>query len=315
MIWALLAAVGAVILAHPFIIEWRKTLPNAAARQAAPGAMADLPQGKTYFRWFGPTNGPTVVCVHGLTTPSRVYETIAEALAQDGFRVLTYDHYGRGLSDNASGLQDADFYIRHLNDLLADQAVKSPVDLIGYSMGGAIVSSFAARHPDRVGKVVLLAPAGMGVRSNAVLRIIRNGGLLGDWLMLRRYPDLHRQGTEAERDLPTSVSGIIDYQQAELTRRGFVPAVLSSIRGILSTPLGREHEAIAASGTPLLAVWGREDDLIPCEKAGDQLRQWNPDAAQAVVDGAGHGLPYTHTAETLDAVRPFLSQTYQRKGE
>lgn len=306
MIWVFVACAGLALLLQPFVSEWRKSLPDEAERSAAPGSVANLPKGKTYYRWFGPENGPVVVCVHGLTTPSRVYESIAEALASDGYRVLTYDHYGRGLSDNAAGLQDADFYITHLNELLAHTNVTSPMVLVGYSMGGAIVTTFAAHHPEKVQKVVLLASAGTGVRSNRILTLIRKGGVLGDWLMLRRYPDLHRKGTEAERSLPTSVPGIIDYQQRELGRRGFVPAVLSSIRGILAAPLGLQHQKIAAQHTPLLAVWGRDDDLIPFAEAEDRLRDWNPHAEQVIVDGAGHGLPYTHTAATVKAIRDFL---------
>lgn len=302
MIWFLVAVIGFALLAHPFVKEWRKPAPDDAMRSRAPGAYANLAQGKTHYRWFGPEGAPVVVCVHGLTTASRVYEGLAEGLVADGYRVLVYDHYGRGFSDNATGLQDADFYVGHLNALLAHLGVTGPVTLIGYSMGGAIVTCFAARHPEMVERAILLATSGIGVSRSRILKLIRKSGLLGDWLMLRRYPDIHREGTEAERALPSSVSGIVDYQQAELNRRGFVPAVLSSLRGILSGSLEAAHRKIAAQKTPLVVILGREDALIPIS-ALDNLAEWNPAACHAIVDGAGHGLPYTHTGEVLKALR------------
>ncbi len=305
MIWLLVAAIGLALLAHPFVKEWRKAIPDDLMRAKAPGAFALLTRGRTHYRWFGPEGAPVVVCVHGLTTASRVYEGVADALVADGYRVLVYDHYGRGFSDNAPGLQDADFYVDHLEELLADQGVTEPFTIIGYSMGGAIATCFAARHPEKVKQAFLLATAGIASSRKKILNLIREGGLIGDWLMLRSYPKIHREGTEAERKLPSSVPGIVDYQQAELNRRGFVPAVLSSLRGVLAGPLEREHRQIAAHGIPLTVVFGRDDALIPLS-AIDQLADWNPDAQNAVVEGAGHGLPYTHTADVLGVIRANL---------
>jgi pimeloyl-ACP methyl ester carboxylesterase len=307
MIWFLLVLIllGAVMI-WPFAREAMRRPMNDAARRDAPGDFVQLSQGITHFRWIGPVRGPVAVCVHGLTTPSMVWDAVAQGLALMGFRVLVYDLYGRGYSDRAPGLQDQDFFLRQLEDLLDDQGITEDVTFLGYSMGGAIVSAFAARHPERVLRLILLAPAGMGHDLGKLAKFTRDTPVLGDWLMPLRYPGAHMKGTEAERVLPTEVEGIVDYQQAELSKRGFVPAVLSSLRGILPRPLEQEHRAISREGIPVLAIWGRDDAVIPIRAMG-QLTQWNRMARHDVIEGAGHGLTYTHAAAVLRAIEAGIA--------
>ncbi|WP_150122055.1 alpha/beta fold hydrolase, partial [Sulfitobacter sp. HI0129] len=96
---------------------------------------------------------------------------------------LVYDLYGRGYSDRPRTRQDAQFFHRQLRELLDHVGVGDDITLIGYSMGGAIATSFAAEHPGRIQQLVLLAPAGMRVPAGRMINIIRSSPLLGDWLM------------------------------------------------------------------------------------------------------------------------------------
>ena len=173
---------------------------------------------------------------------------MAKGLAALGYRVLTYDLYGRGYSDRPPGLQDRAFFLSQLEELLEDQEVEDDFTLLGYSMGGAIATAFASAHPGRVRGLILLASAGFGGSPGRLTRLIRQVPLLGNWLMLALYPSMHIRGTEAERDLPGSVPGIAGLQQRELAFRGFVPAVLSSLRGILNDNFDRRPPAAAPEG-------------------------------------------------------------------
>ena len=103
-----------------------------------------------------------VVCVHGLTTPSFVFESLAEYYVKTGKCVLVFDNYGRGYSDRPKGKQDKEFFINQLDELLDKLDLnKEKFELVGYSMGGSIASAYAARNPDRLKKLTLLASAGM----------------------------------------------------------------------------------------------------------------------------------------------------------
>lgn len=297
MIWLLLA----LVIAYPFVLEGVRT-PVARLRRDASGQFADLKRGKTHYQWFGPGNGDVIVLIHGLTTPSFVWRSLTPILAGKGYRVLSYDHYGRGYSDRPRDAQDADFFTSHLDELLENQGVSGPVTLVGYSMGGAIAAAYAAAYPAKVKQAILIAPAGMGHDLGLTAKVTQNLPLIGDWLFMLLYPRAHRKGCEEERaGVTSSVENIFELQLAEQDRRGFLRSVLSSLRGILAQVLETQHRTIANAGIPLLAIWGEDDTIIPLSRK-DVLSGWNPDVANIVIDDAGHGLTYTHTDQVAQAI-------------
>lgn len=305
MIWWVLAVLVLTVLLAPFLAEALRPGLSDAARADAPGHMADLPLGPTHYQWLGAQTGPLIVCVHGLTTPSFVWHPIAAGLGRLGFRVLVYDLYGRGWSARPRGAQDSDFFVTQLQDMLDALGIDEPFTLMGYSMGGVISAAFAARHADRLRQLVLLAPAGMGHDLGPVARLVVNHDWLGRWLFMALYGRQFRAATEAERGLETSIDNVVDHQQAELRWRGFRAAVLASLRGALDEDMAPVHRAIAATDLPVLAIWAREDEVIPISGMG-LLASWNPIARQEVVPGAGHALAYTHDAEVVDLLDVLL---------
>ena len=298
--WILIILLG--IAAVPLTIEWTRSPISDKQRRDAPGKFALLSQGSTHYAWLGPERGPVAVCIHGLSTSSYVWRGVAKGLALLGFRVLIYDHYGRGLSDTVRGKQDGPFFVQQLTDLLAHEQIDEPLTILGYSMGGAVATHFTATYPSQVKQLILLAPAGMQSITNRKLRILLDVPIIGDWLFLMVYPYILRKGLDAEIGLPGSVDGINDMQRAETDRRGYFPAMLSSLRGILRRVAKDQHKAIAKAGVPVLCVWAKDDDVIALS-GKQRLRKWNPDAKQVVVPEAGHGLVYTHTGQVIAAIR------------
>ena len=87
--------------------------------------------------------------------------------------------------------------------------------------------------------------------------------------------------------------------------RGYLPALLSSRRHLLSQSSQAHHARIARDGTPVLAIWGGSDPVIPSRAAGE-LARINPDAHHVEIKGAGHTLLQTHPSEVALALRGFL---------
>ncbi len=250
--WMVLAGVAAA----PFLREALRKPMGTEARVEAPGTFAELSDGITHYRWIGPVRGPVAVCVHGLTTPSMVWQEIASDLAELGYRVLVYDLYGRGYSDRVRGSYGRDLFQRQLTELLAHEGVTDDITLIGYSMGGSIATGFAAEQPGRLRRLILLAPAGIETSLGGAAKAMRDLPLIGDWMALALFPMFHRKATEAERAANPDVSDMVDYQQAELGKKGFVPAVLGSLRGALSERLEADHREISRAGVPMRRYGG-----------------------------------------------------------
>ncbi len=300
VIWPL-ALLGVAALA-PFA---REALRPGPRLNDAPGQIAKLSQGRTHYQWLGAKTGPVAVCVHGLTTPSFVWGPVAHALGEMGFRVLVYDLYGRGYSSAPRGLQDSAFFTRQLSDLLAHEEITEDITLLGYSMGGVIVPAYGAENISKLRQIVLIAPAGIGHDLGPAGRLMAQTGLLGSWAMHAVYGRSLTRALEDERHQPSAVPNITDLQLAQLRRRSFRSAVLSSLRGILEEHFEDRHRAIATHGLPLLALWGAEDPIIPL--AGkDTLTGWNASAEHTVVPGAGHNLPFANTDAVTAALKRFL---------
>lgn len=300
MLW-FLALCLAALAALPFVLERRRPTVDDDARVDAPGHFAELSQGVTHYQWHGFETGPVAVCVHGLTTPSFVWDDIAKGLVAQGFRVLVYDLYGRGYSDRPDGAQSDAFFIRQLDDLLADQMIADDITLIGYSMGGAIASSYAAKYPDRLRQLVLLAPAGFGGFPTGFFRQIRDNPPFGDWLAHALFPRRHRDASAILRKSHPELAGAAVKQAAQVDWKGFIPAVVSSLRNILRDEQEREHRKLEKAEVHVIAIWAANDTSIPLSGMGN-LSKWNRNAVQAQIEGATHWLPLTHPDEVVSAV-------------
>lgn len=293
----------ASLLMLPVLAEaWRR--PMTRARQAkAPGDIAQLPQGPTHYRWAGREGDPVVVCIHGISTPSFIFAATERSLVALGFRVLSYDLYGRGYSARVRGTQDIGFFRAQLEALLADQKVTGPVTLLGFSMGGQICAAFAARD-DRVKRLILVAPSGL----------IEGGGpgrlwtapVLGDWMTRVFGGVMLRRELIEHKSLATVIPDFEDRQAAETQMRGYLPALLSSRRHVLEVSAHDDHRKVADRDIPVLAIWGTEDPVVP-QRALGALARLNPNVTHVEVKGAGHTLLQTHPSEVAAALRDCLT--------
>lgn len=120
--------------------------------------MVETSWGPTYVRISGPADGPPLVLLPGANATSLMWETNIEAFSRD-HRVYAVDNvfdFGRSV------------YIRNLKtpadfvswfDELVDALGLERIRLVGLSYGGWITSEYALVHPERVEKLVLIAPA------------------------------------------------------------------------------------------------------------------------------------------------------------
>lgn len=287
----------------PWIAERLRKPMNGAAREGAPGQFYELSGGTTHIQRLGQENvrGSTIVLVHGLTTPSFVWDALVPGLVEMGYRVVSYDLFGRGYSDRPRGKQDRAFFQKQLNEVLEAAEVPENFTLVGYSMGGAIATAYAHVNPDRVDRLVLIATAGLDHVQNSLATFISDTPVIGDWLMVTLGSVVCRSAL-----LGSGPNDEMKKRQAqEINYRGFLPAVLSSQRNMLKEDQTADHQALEELRVPTLAIWGAQDDVIPISSVG-RLAKANRAAHQEQIEDADHRIGYTHPDEILAAIRPFM---------
>ncbi len=272
------------------------------------GAFAELSNGQIFYQWHGKTEGPVLVLVHGLTTPSFVWRDMVPSLVTAGYRVLTFDHFGRGYSGHPKQPQTYAFFTKELTELLDHLKVSDPIHLLGYSMGGGIVADFSARNPARIDHLIMLAPAGFRAELGGFFDWAARARILGDLAMSVFGGYLIRKGAQATEQSENVDKEIIALQCHETRQTGFAAAVLSSIRHVTGKNLHSVHAQISAHNIPSLAIFASDDTVIPISGA-DGLAAANPSTKIVRIADAGHCLAYTHADQVNAAILDFLSDT------
>ena len=294
-----------LFLLLPFLMEAFRLPISARVRAAAPGNIAKLPIGATHYRWTGQEDHPVAVCIHGLSTPSYIFAATERSLAAAGYRVLTYDLFGRGYSERVPGQQNAAFFLGQLRALLKDQNVEDEVVLVGFSMGAQIAAAFASEEPERVNKLILVAPFGLMPPEPG--RGHWTAPLIGGWLTRVAGGWALRRELVEHRSVATVIPDLEDRQAAETRTRGFLPALLSSRRHLLFQSSEANFIKTAFDEIPTLVIWGADDPVVPLSAKGI-LAKINPDAHHVQITGAGHNLLQTHPAQVADALQSFLQR-------
>ncbi len=106
-----------------------------------------------HYRDEGPSHAPAIVFVNSLGTDFRIWDGVIEALG-GRFRTIRYDKRGHGLTDVPPAPYAMDDHVGDLEALL-DLLGVGDVIPVGLSVGGMIVTRFAARHTVRVPRLVL----------------------------------------------------------------------------------------------------------------------------------------------------------------
>lgn len=150
---------------HPFRSESKKEryLAHYDARAerwpvASETTTVDTSWGQTFVRISGPADGPPLVLLPGANATSLMWETNIEALSRD-HRVYAVDNvFDFGRSVYVRNLKTPADFVSWFDELL-DSLGLEKINLTGLSYGGWIASEYALVYPDRIEKLVLLAPA------------------------------------------------------------------------------------------------------------------------------------------------------------
>lgn len=249
------------------------------------------------------TGSETVILSHSYLVDHRQFESQIASLVEAGFRVLAYDHRDHGQSGVASSSYD-------LEDLVADglavidQLCDGPVHWVGLSTGGFVGMRIAARHPERVHRLVLMATSAgretgfKRLRYEGLLLVLRIAGfrpVLGQAMNSLFGKEFRRDPSRAnelalwtERVAANDPMGLVRFGGAIFGRPDFVPSL-----GQISAPT--------------LVLTGSEDDATPVRN-GQEIAAAAPNARFVSLPGAGHLSTVEQPEQTSRLITAFLTQ-------
>jgi len=246
---------------------------------------------------------PAIIMLHGFGASLHTWEPWAEALA-GRFRVIRYDLPGFGLSPPRPG---GDYGLGpDIDDLAAvlDHLGLARATLIGNSMGGKVAWHFAARFPDRVERLVLIAPDGFARPGQRYGEAPRVGPAVALMRFFLPKPLLKANLAAAYADRAALSDATVARYHDLMLAPGARAAMIARFRqAVLDDPATLLPRITA----PVLILWGDQDRLIPVANAEDYLRLL-PDARLVRFPDLGH-LPHEEApARSLPPVEAFLAR-------
>lgn len=257
-------------------------------------------------------SGQPVVLIHGYPLDGHSWERQTRELLADGYRVITYDRRGFGQSSKVGTGYDYDTFAADLDVLLTTLDL-SEVVLVGFSMGTGELARYVSRYgSDRVAKLAFLAsiePFLVAREDNTegVPQKVFDGieaAARGDryaWFT-QFFADFYNLdenlGSRISQEAVTG-SWNVAVSSAPVAAYAVVPSWIEDFRA--------DVDAVRDSGTPALILHGTADNILPIDATARRFRQALPGAQYVEIEGAPHGLLWTHAAEVNAALRAFLA--------
>lgn len=263
--------------------------------QADPAHYLKQDQGLVWYERAGPPTGQTVLLVHGFSVPSHIFDPTFRALADAGFDVIRFDLYGRGRSDRPAGDYDRKRFEQQIEGVLSALKVRAPVDMVGLSMGGALVASYATQHPAQVRRVVLIDPFNTA-RDISPLHL----PLVGEWLMRVKLLPAMAAGQMSDFVAPEKFPDWSARYAEQMRYEGFGRAILSTLRHTIPVDPLPSFVALGASGKPVLLIWGEQDQTTPYAQH-TRVQQALGKPQFLSVPNAGH-LPHLEQPQLVEPV-------------
>lgn len=266
------------------------------------GQFLDIGDNHLYLTVQG--DGRPILLLHGFPYHSDLYQRL---LAQPwpGFQLITVDFPGLGSSGGRVPDPCTPEDLALIIKLLLDRLELKQVDIVGHDLGGGVALVIAARYPNLVHRLVLLAPDSSGGASGVCRGWWWRLPVVGDiwsWLRLNRswYRRLLQSSWHAGDN---GWEAAVDRYQQPFQDIEHLDTFRRLNRGRFEFHYLPYEERVR---TPCLLLWGAQDRIVVPAAAG-RLTQLLPNLEYHELPRAGHLLP-EEAPETLNAlIREFLT--------
>jgi len=252
--------------------------------------------------------GQPVVLIHGYPLDGSSWERQAREIRAAGYRVITYDRRGFGRSSKVETGYDYDTFAADLDTVLTTLDL-SDVILVGFSMGTGELARYAKLFgTERVAKFAFLASLEPGMLSNGVPQSVFDGidaSARAD--RFSWFTEFYKNFYNLDENLGTRISQeavTASWNTATVSAPVAAYAVVSS----WIEDFAADVEAVRASGKPTLIAHGTSDNILPIDATGRAFHAAFPEAEYHEIEGAPHGMLWTHAEEVNAILLPFVTR-------
>ena len=245
-------------------------------------------QGETFVVASGSEDAPPLLLLHGGGGNSVMWMGEIRAFAA-GFRVYTIDMIGEpGLSAPSRPPLASDAHAVWLDEVLGALAVQR-TRIVGISLGGWLGLDYATRHPERVERLAVLCPGGVGRQKLGIVFATLAARICGPW---GRRKLMGRILGRPPADPPPALKAFIQ----------FVALIQQHFRHrMVKLPVFSE-EALRRLTMPVLAIVGGRDVLLDSAQTKRRLENCVAEAEVVYLPEAGHYIP-----GQTERIRTFLA--------
>lgn len=252
--------------------------------------------------------GQPVVLIHGYPLDGSSWERQSRELLAAGHRVITYDRRGFGRSSKAGTGYDYDTFAADLDTLLTTLDLTDVV-LVGFSMGTGELARYATLFgTDRVAKFAFLGSLEPGMLGQGVPQSLFDE--IAESARADRFAwftDFYANFYNLDEFLGSRISQqAVDASWA--TAAGSAPDAAYAVVPTWIEDFTADVAAVRASGKPTLIAHGTADRILPIDPTGRAFHAAFPEAEYHEIEGAPHGMLWTHAPEVNALLLPFVQQ-------
>jgi pimeloyl-ACP methyl ester carboxylesterase len=280
-----------------------KSRAELEARYAtAPTDFVEAAGVRLHVRDTGRKDAPAVILLHGFGASLHTWEPWAVPLSEH-LRVIRYDLTGAGLTGADPTGDYTDERAMQLLIALMDRLGIASASIVGHSMGGRVAWRFAAEHPDRVDRLVLVAPDGFASPGFEYDKKPDVPAMMDLMRYVLPKTLLRMNLAPAYADSAKLTDAVVTRYHDLMVAPGVRGALLERLRQVVRRdPIAK----LASIQAPVLLMWGEKDAVIPATNAADYQKALKQSTLVTFPD-VGH-IPQEEAPDaSLPALRAFLA--------
>ena len=254
--------------------------------------------------------GFPIVLIHGTAASLHTWDAWSQELIKN-YRVIRMDLPAFGITGPN---KNADYSIKNYTQFLHQFLSKLHVNkyyLAGNSLGGNIAWNYAAEHPEKVAKLILIDASGLPTNKPQpfVFKMAKTPILNSLFLVFTPKYFIKKNIQEVYADDSKITDDLITRYHKMALRTGNRQAFVDRAKTDFTPNKIKNTEKLRGILTPTILIWGAKDKWIPLDN-GKRMNNLLPNSTLYILENSGHVPMEENPKESLLILKKFINLHY-----